>query len=52
MDQREIVRPGASYEVAFPLNRRKWLFGIETDKMVTNGGPQINLQKDPLLSKD
>jgi len=30
----------------------KWLFGIEMDKMVTNGGPQMHLQKAPLLSKD
>ena len=30
----------------------KWLFGIEMDKMVTNGGPQMHPQKAPLLSKD
>ena len=30
----------------------KWLFGIEMDKMVTNGGPQMYPRKAPLLSKD
>jgi hypothetical protein len=29
----------------------KWLFGIEMDKMVTNGGPQMHLQMAPSVSK-
>jgi len=28
------------------------VLGIGTDKMVTNGGPQIHLQKAPNLSKE
>jgi hypothetical protein len=29
----------------------KWLFGMGTVKMVTNGGPQMHLQMAPLVSK-
>jgi len=28
----------------------KWLFGIEMDKMVTNGGPQMHPQRASLGS--
>jgi len=52
MDRVEIARPRASYEAVFPGNPGKWLFGMGTDNMVTNGGPQIHLQKARYLSKE
>ena len=43
---------GLLVKTFFPDLRKRWQFGIKTANMVTNGGPQIHLQKAPNLSKE
>jgi hypothetical protein len=52
MDRSEIVVPVSHGEAVFSRSREKWHRRIEIDKMVTNGGQRIHLQKAPQLSKE
>jgi len=52
MDVMAIVDPGASGEVVFSRFLEKWLLDIGMDKMVTNGGSRMHLQKAPSVSND